>query len=254
MSDYKLSIVTVVYNDVNNIIHTIESVLSKKNNDIEYIVIDGASTDGTIEKIERYKSQISCFVSEQDNGIYDAMNKGLKLASGDAVIFMNSGDIFAPSLNLEQFLLNHDLANSVIIGFSIQQYKGDFYLRPKRSNIQHLLNYPAHQAIFVPKKYYKLVNFNTELKIAADYYWIKEILKLAPSQITNDVIAIFALGGKSTSSKFKDIQLMNQEMNTTNSMIKSFIKFTLFNFLGRKYAFRIIYRNNYSRLPDAKDY
>lgn len=86
------SIITVVYNNVRDIEHTLKSVVSQTYKHVEYIVIDGLSTDGTLDVIEKYRPQISVILSEKDNGIYDAMNKGLALATGDYVLFLNSGD------------------------------------------------------------------------------------------------------------------------------------------------------------------
>ena len=94
MSNVKISIVTVCYNAVAVIEKTIQSVLSQTYRNIEYIVIDGASTDGTIDVLKKYQTKISCFISEPDEGIYDAMNKGLKIATGEWICFMNAGDFF----------------------------------------------------------------------------------------------------------------------------------------------------------------
>jgi len=89
-----ISIVTVVYNRVNNIENAILSVLSQNYNDVEYVVIDGGSTDGTLEVIENYRDYISVILSEPDRGIYDALNKGFDLASGDVVGILHSDDVF----------------------------------------------------------------------------------------------------------------------------------------------------------------
>ncbi|MES2394580.1 MAG: glycosyltransferase [Bacteroidota bacterium] len=248
MDNFKLTIVTIVYNDVDNITKTIKSVLGLKTNLIEYIVIDGLSKDGTVDKISAYKSEIDCFISEKDNGIYDAMNKALKLAKGDSIIFMNSGDIFSPEFNLSALIEHYDLLNDIIIGFSIQTYKGDSYLRPNKLRIDHLVNYPAHQAIFVPKKCYKRVCFRENLKIAGDYYWIQDVMKIAGYKIEEKIISVFTLGGKSTSNKFADIYMVFKEMGVRFLFIKTFVKFLLFNILGRKMAFRLIYKSNYKRL------
>lgn len=260
MNNILLTVITISYNSEAEIGQTIESVINLNYNNVEYVFIDGGSADATVEVINSYDEQLNkrgikkILLSEKDKGIYDAMNKGLKIASGDSVIFMNAGDIFSPALDLSSLIGNNDLSNNIIIGFSIQHFNGDYYLRPKKSNIQHLINYPAHQAIFVPRKCYKAANFNDDMKIAADYYWIKDVLKLAEHTIVDTVIAIFALGGKSTSKKWSDINLMYKEMGVKFRIAKSALKFFFFNFLGRKAAFRLIYRNNYTRLQDAKDY
>ena len=90
----KISIITVVYNDVEHIEETIKSVISQDYQNIEYLVIDGNSTDGTLEICKKYSESISRIVSESDTGIYNAMNKGVKLASGEWLFFLNSGDVF----------------------------------------------------------------------------------------------------------------------------------------------------------------
>ena len=99
-SDNKLpivSVITVVRNDKEHIEATINSLFAQDYPNIEYIVIDGASTDGTYEILNRYRDRIDILISEPDNGIYDAMNKGVMLAKGDYVGFLNSGDEYANS-------------------------------------------------------------------------------------------------------------------------------------------------------------
>ena len=90
----KVSVITVVYNDVSNIEETILSVINQDYPNIEYVVIDGGSSDGTIELIKRYEYKLAYYLSEPDNGIYDAMNKGIVKVKGQLVNFMNSGDTF----------------------------------------------------------------------------------------------------------------------------------------------------------------
>jgi len=94
MFNPRLSVITIVYNNVRDIERTIRSVINQTYSNIEYVIVDGLSNDGTLQVIDKYKSQITKFISEKDEGIYDAMNKGLALATGDYVIFMNSGDEF----------------------------------------------------------------------------------------------------------------------------------------------------------------
>jgi glycosyltransferase involved in cell wall biosynthesis len=104
----KLSVITVVYNDVSGIERTMLSVLNQTYPNIEYIIVDGFSTDGTFEVIKKYRDRIK-LVSEKDEGIYDAMNKGLAIATGDYVLFMNSGDeIYAPGTVAKVFTAADD--------------------------------------------------------------------------------------------------------------------------------------------------
>lgn len=98
----KLSIITVNYNDAKGLQRTIESVLCQTFHDYEFIVIDGGSTDGSVEVIKRYEKYIDYWVSEQDGGIYPGMNKGLRQAKGEYVNFMNGGDCYHSSDVLEK--------------------------------------------------------------------------------------------------------------------------------------------------------
>ena len=92
----KVSIITVCYNSAKTIEHTIKSVAGQDYGNIEYIIIDGGSTDGTLDIIDRYKDKISVLVSEPDEGIYDAMNKGISIASGELIGMINSDDWYGP--------------------------------------------------------------------------------------------------------------------------------------------------------------
>ncbi len=91
-STVKFSIITIVYNRVNDIEFTLKSITEQTYPNIEYIVIDGKSNDGTTSIIEKYRDKIHCYISEEDQGIYDAMNKGLRNSTGDYVLFINGGD------------------------------------------------------------------------------------------------------------------------------------------------------------------
>src|SRR5580692_6853172 len=90
----KLSVITIVHNNGRDIERTILSVINQTYFNIEYTIVDGQSTDGTLDNIKKYRDKISKLISEKDKGIYDAMNKGLAATTGDYVLFMNSGDEF----------------------------------------------------------------------------------------------------------------------------------------------------------------
>src|SRR6186713_1273807 len=93
----KISIITVCYNGAKTIGATIESVLSQTHPDLEYVIVDGGSTDGTVELVKRFGVKIDRFVSEKDRGLYDAMNKGWKQATGEVIGFLNADDVLASS-------------------------------------------------------------------------------------------------------------------------------------------------------------
>jgi len=112
MPDLKISLITVAYNAQNTIERCITSVLRQKFYNIQYIVIDGGSTDNTAEIISKYKDKIDIFISEPDSGVYDAMNKGIAYATGDVIGTLNADDFYAAD----------DVLNDVIVAFAKQEY------------------------------------------------------------------------------------------------------------------------------------
>ena len=173
----KISVITVVYNDVNNIEETILSVLSQSYPNVEYIIIDGDSTDGTIEIIKKYNSRIPYWISEKDEGIYDAMNKGLKYASGDWAIFMNSGDWFYDETVIEKvFSDKYSSAVGVIYGAVEFRFANEKIIQQPYS-LPHILKGMAfsHQSAFVRTSLLKQSPYNVHFRIVADYeFFLRE--------------------------------------------------------------------------------
>jgi len=180
-----VSIITVVYNNIDDIEKSIQSVLSQDYAFIEYVIIDGCSTDGTVEIIRAYKEKISIFISEPDDGIYYAMNKGIKLASGDIIGILNSDDVFADnniiSNIVEEFILRKiDLIWGDIVFFDKKKKIRRFYsgkdISPSSFNYGIM---PPHPAVFIKKECYeKFGYFNTIYRIAADYDLLFRFIKL----------------------------------------------------------------------------
>lgn len=166
----KLSIITIVLNDKQNIEKTIESVLSQ-GVEIEYIIIDGGSTDGTLDVIERYREKINIFLSEKDSGIYNAMNKAINLVSGDWICFMNSGDMFYDSNVLKNVLPNFDDELDVVYGDWEVRYENKKRIVKADENIENIWKGMLffHQSCFVKKDILKQYKFNETNRIAADY-------------------------------------------------------------------------------------
>lgn len=168
----KITIVTVCYNAEKFIEDSIRSVVNEKNNNIsiEYIIIDGDSKDNTINIIRKYDSFIDNWISEKDTGIYDAMNKGLRIASGDWIIFLGADDrLFPNSLkNIINKLVDYNTAyyGNVIHSLDGRIFDGYF------SKLKIMYKNISHQSIFYPKKYYKKNNYITKYKIAADYVYL----------------------------------------------------------------------------------
>jgi glycosyltransferase involved in cell wall biosynthesis len=173
----KLSVITVVYNNFNYIEDTVLNVLNVKGNhkDIEYIIIDGGSTDGTVDIIKKYQDKITLWVSELDKGIYDAMNKGVVLAKGEWLIFMNSGDSF---YNSEQSFLNNILFNTqgrqdydIIYGNTLTKNEGKIITIPlKKVNANFFfLNTICNQSVFFNRKVFNTIGYyNLDYKIISD--------------------------------------------------------------------------------------
>ncbi len=172
---HKISIVTVVFNSVDSIEKTIFSVVSQNYNNIEYLIIDGGSTDGTLDILEKYKKNIQVMIVEPDLGIYDAMNKSFSLATGEFLIFINAGDTFYSS-DLVQNFCNSKLdiktvyyGDAIIIdnNMEVGRYGGKF--SKKRITHENI----CHQAIFYPKILYKSMQFDLRYKVLSD--WIFNI-------------------------------------------------------------------------------
>jgi glycosyltransferase involved in cell wall biosynthesis len=197
-----ISVVTVVYNAVNNIETTIQSVIGQTYKNIEYIVIDGNSVDGTINIIHKYNKNISFFLSESDNGIYEAMNKGISNSNGEWIIFMNAGDTFF-SLNTIKECFNEklfDLGNDIIYGDRvlydpISRRKIEQFAELKKLNFgMHLF----HQSCFVKLSLQKKYLFDETYRISGDFDFFYMLHKKKYLfKKTNIKICVFALGGVS---------------------------------------------------------
>ena len=165
---YKISVITVSYNAASTIEETILSVVNQRYDNTEYIIIDGKSTDGTCDIISKYKDRISCFVSEPDKGIYDAMNKGLQKATGDFVIFLGADDhlMSYDVLSIVASKIQDD--NSVYYGNVLRNHRNDLYCG-KYYRYKIAVKNLCHQAIFYPRAVYTQYAYELQYKIFADY-------------------------------------------------------------------------------------
>jgi len=165
-----LTVVTVCYNSVGILKDTIESVLSQSVRQyIEYLIIDGASTDGTLELIGSYGDKIDVSVSEKDSGIYDAMNKGVRLAHGEWILFMNAGDVFASSDVVERADLSNRQAD-LLYGDCLVRYDGFTVLDPGL-DVHRLYRKMicSHQSLFARTELLCSRPFDTRYRVCADY-------------------------------------------------------------------------------------
>ena len=181
----KLSVITIVWNKKDTIEDAISSVLNQSYKNIEYIVIDGSSTDGTQEVIKKYSQNISRFISEPDKGIYDALNKGLSVATGDIISFLHSDDLYAKNSTIYEVLQYFDDDTQGVYSDLVYTNKYDLnkvlrYWKSCNYNPSLLENgwMPPHPTLFLRRGVYeKYGYFDTSFKISADYDFMLRILK-----------------------------------------------------------------------------
>ncbi len=167
---HKITIITVCYNCVGEIERTMLSVLGQTYQHIEYIVIDGGSTDGTVDIIRKYADRLAYWVSEPDKGIYDAMNKGIMAATGDYINFMNAGDRFHDSSVLDSFVPNIKNDTTIAYGDWFVSLSQDGYVRKPLHWDYLKRQIPfCHQAAFFSTSYHQKHLFPLELRLVGDY-------------------------------------------------------------------------------------
>lgn len=196
-----ISVITVVYNGLYTIEETIQSVLRQTYNNIEFIIIDGGSIDGTVDIIRKYDSELDYWISEKDLGIYDAMNKGIAMATGNRIVFMNSGDKFSSfdvfnQIDFTKFSSNQIFAGNVIYtsGKKIIPMKVPMW----KKNAVH------HQAVIYPKSLFEnFGNYKLRYKILSDYEMNLRAIKYGFTFCAINIdFAICSDGGVSDTPKF----------------------------------------------------
>jgi len=219
----KISIITVVWNNEETISDAIDSVLSQTYKNIEYIIIDGASSDGTVEIVKSYKDKITKFVSEPDKGLYDAMNKGIALSTGEIVGILNSDDFYIDEFVCEKIVREFEEKNvDSVYGDLIfvkpdnlnktVRYYDSSYFNPDRFAYGWM---PAHPTFFVKKWVYEKHGvFRTDLKIGADFDILARFLyseKISYSYM-KDVFVKMRIGGVSTGGINATVQIIRDQL------------------------------------------
>jgi glycosyltransferase involved in cell wall biosynthesis len=258
---HKVTVITVVYNGVKTLEGTICSVISQTHKYYEYIIIDGASSDGTLDIINKYKNNIDLCISEPDNGIYDAMNKGISYATGEWVIFMNSGDNFFSNSILNNVFCESYEDIGVIYGSvnCFDKFKSVIITPKLISNLENDMAF-CHQSSFVRKDLLMKNNFDTKYKIAADfnlfYSLYKEGIKFA--KFDNCIATYEVENGLSSRNGYlsaKEKLLIIGKWGQISPMIYFYFQITIFYFnyylkkIGKvsflKKYFKIKYANNF---------
>lgn len=219
----KISIITVVYNRVDTIASSIESVLSQDYDDIEYIVIDGQSTDGTVETIRQYRQHIDVFVSEKDQGLYDALNKGISLASGEVIGILHADDLFYSEQVISDVVAAYrEKAVDCVYGdlVYVDRTYIDTVIRTWKSGTyqwESFLNgwMPPHPTFFVKKECYQQMGlYDTRFKNSADYELMLRYLykyKLKTAYVEKNLVRM-RVGGLSSDSLESRLRANKEDM------------------------------------------
>lgn len=218
----KVSLITVCFNSEKTIRSTIESILSQKYHDIEYIIVDGASSDRTMEIVAEYGDRIAKVISEPDKGIYDAMNKGVRAATGDIVGILNSDDFYENDLVISDVVGVFDETGvNIVFGdvvfvapdnlHAIRRHYKAGHFKPWKLRFGWM---PPHPGTFVTRALYSRSGlYRTDLKIAADYEifvrWL--MVNKASYKWIDKVLVRMRMGGASTAG-IRSSVLLNQEI------------------------------------------
>ncbi len=173
---YKISIITVTFNAEKIIEDTLKSIICQTYKNIELIVIDGLSSDTTLDILKKYKHNIDIIISEKDYGIYDAMNKGIKTATGDFITFLNAGDEYYSKDTIEDLFRDCDEKTNVLYGDHISILNNNKSYRKakeftKKELLKNLTSTVCHQAFFIKKSIVPYYNTNYQLKGELDWYF-----------------------------------------------------------------------------------
>jgi glycosyltransferase involved in cell wall biosynthesis len=218
----KVSIITVAFNAVRSIADTLESVAAQTHPEIEHVVVDGASTDGTQEVIKRHGKHVARLISEPDHGIYDAMNKGLRLATGEVIGFLNADDVYADNGVLERVSAimakegldalfgDAEFVSSARPNQPLRRYRSERF-RPERIAWGWM---PAHPALFLKRSVYeRFGQFRTDYRIAGDFELVARIFHGGTLTYRHvpEVLVRMQTGGISTGG-WRNTILLNREV------------------------------------------
>lgn len=215
----RYSIITVNFNNKEGLRQTIESVIHQTFQDFEFIVIDGGSTDGSADVLKEYDDQITYWISEKDNGIYNAMNKGIAKATGDYLNFMNSGDCFYTSDVLEN-VANYESDADFIVGkdyhYNKKTQKGHASVQPPRTTMIHFFMATLdHQSSFIKRELFDDSLYDESYRLVSDwiFYTEKIVKENKKVQFIPDIISRREEGGLSEQQRDRNRQEINDYLH-----------------------------------------
>ena len=232
-----ISIITVVFNGEKYLEQTIKSIIDQTYKNFEYIIIDGGSTDGTLEIIKKYEDKISYWISEKDKGISDAFNKGVMAAKGDYINFQGDGDGFLSSETLEEIFKDIKAGELSIISTRIQRvdedgnkiYRSKFVKNFDKRSLLFRMSLP-HQGLFVPRSYFEKYGlFDLNNKFCMDYEHLLRSYRNFPSVITTDIVSARwrddGIGNGRTLEIFKEYDKIKRDNKIASVLVLGIIKY-----------------------------
>ena len=215
----KYSIITVNYNNKEGLRKTIESVIHQTFRDFEFIIIDGGSTDGSVDVLKEYDSQIDFWVSEPDGGIYQGMNKGIVKATGEYLNFMNSGDYFYSSDILEK-VSNYQSDADFIVGkdyhYNDETHQGHASIQPPRTTMMHFFMATLdHQSTFIKRGLFKDSLYDESYQLVSDWIFFTEkiVKEQKKVQFIPDIVCRREEGGISEQQRVKNREEINDYLH-----------------------------------------
>ena len=227
-----ITIITVVYNDKQNIARTMKSVLNQTYQDLEYILIDGNSSDGTMDEINsvirEFPNRSIRLISEPDKGVYDAMNKGIANSSGDWLNFMNSGDVFHSSNVLEEMQFDKEKNPHVIYyaNSMVSHWDGTYLEKPSPFfKTPHKFKGIGinHNTMFFPGEIVRNMKHNLDYKICADYDFCMRLYKAGYQFVYRDVIVVdYSWGNGISSNPLGQIPIRKENAKIAEQTLNTF--------------------------------
>lgn len=248
-----LTIATVVFNELEGLKATVNSVKSLLSESVDYLVVNGSSDPSIDDYLMELQLQNLRFLSEPDEGLYDAMNKALGLATGDYLVFMNAGDTFDENFKPDDFLNQGGRQQRVLLGYSLEVFAGDKYLRPGLGREDMCFSSPSHQATFYPRRYYASSRYDCDIPIKADGRFTAIAIETFGCVFVPRIVCTFALGGRST--RYGDLGEVAARLRHSTSVreySKLCAKTALWWFMPKRWFYRILAFRKYTRIDDTK--